>query len=326
MYEIKVFSICNGQNNNRIDLDSSIELPVAKESIHKMIEEAGVAEYMPYTALRYECRMDYLSRVMPEQCKVDELNYLAQRLSDLSENERMKFEGAVALSNSKEPAALINLTYNLENYDVVPDVGNDEQLGLYCKAIHKFGALRNVPSELMKHIDYENLGSLQRQSDNGVYAGGNYIKALDTSCKQVYDGRHIPEEIKDTGYYIKLRLTSEKEPEGTWLKIPAGEDEVQVALKKLKVGNISECTVIKCLSILPKLEESIRQHPDLNDFIEKTNNLGFGIDQMPNSEMTAKFKAALIYEDCTDLDFAADITENLDCYLLSPLISLDNLT
>lgn len=315
MYEIKILSIGSDQSNNRIELDSGFELPAVKESLRRMIAQAGTTDGdMSYTALCYECRMDCLNRVMTEHCGLDELNYLAQRLSDLSEHERMKMKGAVVLSNSKVPVDIINLTYNLENYDVVPAVGNDEQLGLYCQEVHKFGALRNAPTDLLKYLDYEKLGSLQRQNDNGVYAGGNYIKALDTSCKQVYDGRHIPTEINDTGYYIKLRLTSVKEQDGTWLKLPAGEDEVQVALKKLKVRDISECTVVKCLSILPKLEESIRQHPDLNDFIEKTNNLGFGIDQMPNSEITAKFKAALIYEDCTDLGFAADITENLDCY------------
>ena len=321
MYEIKVFSIGREQSNHLKEVESGIKLPATKETIHRMIEETGSAEYIPYTALRYECRMEYLNRVLPERVSLNELNYLAQRLSDLSEYERMKFEGAAVLTSSSEPEELINLSYNLENYEVVPNVGNDEQLGRYCLEVNKFGALKNAPPELLKHLDNEKLGSFQRQSDNGVYAGGNYIKAQNTSSKQVYDGSHIPEQIKDTGYYIKLWLTSAKEPEGTWLKLPADEDELQAAVKKLKVDDISESTVEKCVSILPKLEESIGQHPHLNDFIEKTNNLGFGIDQMPNSEMTAKFKAALIYEDCTDLDFAADITENLDCYDFYPALS-----
>ena len=322
MYEIKVTTMCDGQNDNYTYLGDGLDLPASKETIKAMMEQAGVTdEHIPYTALHYECRMDCLDRIMPERCRLDELNYLAQRLSELSEYERMKFAGAVVLSNSKESATLINLTYNLENYEVVPNVGNDEQIGRYCLEVHKFGALKNAPSDFLKYLDYEKLGCLQRKNNNGIYAGGNYIKALDISCKQVYDGSHIPEEIKDTGYYIKLRLTSEQEPDGTWLKLPADEDELQAALNKLKVNNVSECIVGKCVSILQKLEESIHQHPDLNDFIDKANNLSYGIDQMPNKEMTAKFKAALIYEDCTDLDFAADITQNLDCYDFYPSLS-----
>ena len=315
MYEIKVTAMCDGQNDNYTYLGGGLELPASKETIRAVMGQAGVTdEYLPHTAQNYECRMDYLNKVMPEKCRLDEMNYLAQRLSDLSEYERMKFEGAAVLSNNKEPAAFINLTYNLENYEVVSDIGNDEQLGRYYLEVHKFGALKNAPSDFLKYLDYEKLGCLQRESENGVYVGGNYIKTLDISCKQVYDGSHIPEEIKDTGYYIKLRLTSEREPDGTWLKLPADEDELHAALNKLEVNNVSECAVGKCVSILPKLEESISQHPDLNDFIDKANNLSYGIDQMPNKEMTAKFKAALIYEDCTNLDFAADITQNLDCY------------
>lgn len=316
MYETKVIAINDSLNDNYIYLRDCLELPASKETIKTMMEQAGLTdEHAPCTALQYECRMDCLNRVMPERCRLDELNYLAQRLSDLSEYERMKFEGAVALSDRKEPvAALINFTYNLENYEVVPNVDNDEELGRYCIKVHKFSSLNHVPSDLLKYLDYEKLGCLQRESENGVYAGGKYIKDLGMSNKQVYDGAHIPEQIKDTGYYIKLWLTSGHELEGTWLKLPAGEDEMLAALNKLKVNDISECTVGKCVSILPKLEDSIYQHPDIYDFINKVDNLSYGIDQMPNSEMTAKFKAALIYEDCTDLDFAADITQNLDCY------------
>lgn len=322
MHEIKVTSIYDGQHDNYTYLGGGLELPASKETIKAMMEQAGVTDdHISYTAQHYECRMDCLNRIMQERCRLDELNYLAQRLSDLSEYERMKFAGAVILSSSKEPAALINLSYNLENYEVIPGVGNDEQLGRYCLEVHKFGALKNGPSDFLKYLDNEKLGCLQRKNDNGVYAGGNYIKALDISCKQVYDGSHIPEEIKDTGYYIKLRLTSEQEPDGTWLKLPADEDELKAVLNKLKVNDVSGCIVGKCMSILPKLEESIHQHPDLNDFIDKANNLSYGIDQMPNKEMTAKFKAALIYEDCTDLDFAADITQNLDCYDFYPSLS-----
>lgn len=321
MYEIKVFSICSAQNNRCVDFDSDLELPAAKESIHVMIQQMeGTAGQISYKALRYECRMDCLNRVMPEPCRLDELNYLAQRLSDLSEYELMKFAGAAVLSNSSEPKEFINLSYNLDCYEVIPNATDDEQLGIYCVENYKFESLRKVPLDMLNYLHHEKLGCLQRERDNGVYTEGNYIRALDMSHNQVYDGSHIPEQIKDTGYYIKLRLTSEKEPDGTWLKLPAGEDEVQVALNKLKVTVICECTVGKCVSILPKLEESIHQHPNLSDFIEKVNNLGFGIDQMPNREMTTKFKAALIYEDCTDLNFAADITENLNCYDFYPTL------
>ena len=35
---------------------------------------------------------------------------------------------------------------------------------------------------------------------------------------------------------------------------------------------------------------------------------------MPNKEWVSKFKAALEYEECINLDLAADISQNLDCY------------
>ncbi len=315
MFEIKVTVLFSGQKDNSTSLGGDLELPATKDNIKKFMEKAGVAsEITMCTALHYEYRMDCLNNMLPERFRFDELNYLAQRLSDLSEYERMKFKGAAILSKNKELAGLINLTYNLDYYALVLDVSNDEQLGRYCLEAHKLKELKNMPSDMLKYLDYEKLGHQQRVSENGVYAGGNYVKVWVETNRQFYDGKHIPEEIIDTGYYIKLWLTSEQETEGTWLKLPALEDEIQVTLKKLKISDINECIVGKCLSILPNLDESVHKYTDLNDVIEKVNNLSYGIEQIADSEMMAKFEAALIYEDCKDFDFAADITQNLDCY------------
>ena len=51
------------------------------------------------------------------------------------------------------------------------------------------------------------------------------------------------------------------------------------------------------------------------------NNLGYGeseLGQGGSDQNCAKFAAALEYEDCTNLDFAADISQNLHCYDFAP--------
>jgi hypothetical protein len=55
--------------------------------------------------------------------------------------------------------------------------------------------------------------------------------------------------------------------------------------------------------------------------IEMLNTLSSAISKILDSNMGAKYKAALQYEYCTDLDFAIDIAQNLDCYNFYPELS-----
>ena len=272
-----------------------------------------------------------MNHVMPVNQRLDELEFLAGRMSDLSEYERIIYEGGAILSNSKSAAELINLTYNLDHYEVILGVYDNEQLGIYCVKHGLINELKNAPADVLKYIDYHKLGILKREEDFGVFTNGNYIVGTGNYPPRcIYDGNNLPDVICNSECYLKLRLTSLAVADGTWLKLPLdGEtdpdfnsnDELQVALHKLKVKDLSECGISQCVCTLPNIEESIKTHPaDLNELVWKANNVGYGLAEIGNKDLD-KYKAALIYEDCTDLDFAADILQNLKCYDIEPYVS-----
>jgi hypothetical protein len=335
MYEIKVLLMDEGHDGNYTMLDDGLKLPADKETISRMMEAAKVTEdVIPFTACDYKFRMETMDHVITGSQRLDELNFLAQRLSDLSELERRTFAGAVQLEGCKTPAECINLTYSLYSYiyTVHPHISNEEDLGR-CYASGLISQFKNMPPEIMKHLNYEELGRHIFQSDTAVFAGGHYIKRCALNHIEPYSGTLIPDSRKTDTCFMKIRLVSEKDPDGTWLKFPQegfveepgnfeNNKEILAALEKLHVSDLSECSISRCVCSVPSLERCIETHQDLplKDFIWKANNAAVGIEETSEGGegLVEKCYAALEYENCSDLDLAADISQNLRCYEFLP--------
>ena len=81
----------------------------------------------------YDCSIHGVSNLLGEYENLDKLNYLAARLDEMS---RSELEHFVAIMDSgcdevNDLDDLINLTYNLDNYDFIPDIKDYDDLGRY---------------------------------------------------------------------------------------------------------------------------------------------------------------------------------------------------
>ncbi|HVJ49532.1 hypothetical protein [Desulfitobacterium sp.] len=52
--------------------------------------------------------------------------------------------------------------------------------------------------------------------------------------------------------------------------------------------------------------------------IDKISTLSDRIRELENQGMLSKYKAVLEFADCTDIDHALDLTQNLECYDFYP--------
>jgi hypothetical protein len=335
MYEINVLSMDDGLDSNLTLLGDGLKLPADNETISQMMAAAKMTEdVIPFTAYDYKFRMEGMNRIITGSQRLNELNFLAQRLSDLSELERWTFAGAVQIEGCETPAECINLTYTLYNYiyTVHPHIANEENLGRYY-ANGLIPQLKNMPPEIMKHLNYEELERHILKSDTAVFAGGHYIKRCALNHIEPYSGTLIPESRDSDSCFMKIRLVSDSDSDGTWLKFPQegfveepgnfeNDKEILAALEKLHVTDLSECSISRCVCTVPCMERCIETHQDLplEDFIWKANNAAVGIEQTSEggTGLIEKCYAALEYERCSDLDFAADISQNLRCYEFLP--------
>jgi len=111
-----------------------LKLPATKEDVQSLLARVGVdgVLYEETFITDYDTDIDGLHACLGEFESVDELNYLAALLDDMQDYERETFEAAVALGDDTGSVrALINLAQNLDCYDYLPGVSDDDELGRY---------------------------------------------------------------------------------------------------------------------------------------------------------------------------------------------------
>ena len=90
---------------------------------------------------------------------------------------------------------LINLTENLDCYDIYPGIENHDDLGRYY--IDELEAMQ-VPDHLRNYIDYEAYGRDVALDEGGDFTEFGYVRDTGSSFHEYYDGEHgsIPEEYR----------------------------------------------------------------------------------------------------------------------------------
>lgn len=139
----------------------------------------------------YENTVRGLSSALGEFVNLDELNYLAVKLNEMGQNEREQFEAALTMDDHcGSLQELINLTDNLDCYDFLPDISDEEALGRYY--LLEVGSIK-VPDELVDYIDYEALGRDAVINENGEFVNGSYVRRSGGKFYEFYNGQ--PETI-----------------------------------------------------------------------------------------------------------------------------------
>ncbi len=90
---------------------------------------------------------------------------------------------------------IINLTENLDCYEVYPDIHDYDDLGRYY--IEELDVMQ-VPEHLQNYIDYEAYGRDIALEENGTFTDQGYVRDTGDSFHEYYDGERgsIPDEYR----------------------------------------------------------------------------------------------------------------------------------
>ena len=117
-----------------------VQFPTTEDKMKEVFERIGIGSkdefgqvYEEWFITDYDCSIHGVSNLLGEYENLDKLNYLASRLDEMS---RSELEHFVAIMDSgcdevNDLDDLINLTYNLDNYDFIPDIKDYDDLGRY---------------------------------------------------------------------------------------------------------------------------------------------------------------------------------------------------
>lgn len=181
-----------------------VKFPATAEEMKAAFDRIGIGEQYPeWVITDFECRIPGLRECFGEYESIDKLNYLANCLEDLPEDGRKKL---AALLDAAPPKAgeidrVIDLTYNLNCFDLIEDICDEEALGHYY--VGRSGISESIEySQIFDYIDFERLGRDAAENERGVFSEDGYIMQNGEEWQEVYNGsrRSIPREYCISGY------------------------------------------------------------------------------------------------------------------------------
>ena len=198
-----------GKYNEGTLIGEWVKFPATPKEIQKAFEKIGISTndelgnvYEEWFITDYNCNLDGLVKNINfgEYENLDELNYLASKIGELNSYELEKFQIVLEVSDyTGSIKDVINLTDNLDKYDIYPDVKNCEDLGIYY--VDELEPVK-VPDELRYYIDYESYGRDIALEENGQFIEYGYVRDNGDSFEEYYDGtiESIPEEYRVMGF------------------------------------------------------------------------------------------------------------------------------
>ena len=167
---------------------------------------------------------------------LDEINYLAKRMDGFDQKELFSFFAAVEAGDYISTKDLINLTFNQTCYTLIRDVSNLKNIG-YNQVLSSKGC---IGIDELEKMDLEKLGRELLSSGKRVPTKyGLLFRNEDVAFETLYKGKGFP-----AYYYMGdevLGVEIQKDGEQDYIYFPCEETEIDRALRRIGVSDISEC-------------------------------------------------------------------------------------
>ena len=202
-YPFAAFVTNLGKYNEGELVGEWVKFPTTAEEMKQVFDRIGIGKtgdfgqvYEEWFITDYDCYVDGLYDKLGEYESLDELNYLASKLDEMDRGEFEQFQAAMEIGDhSGSVREIINLTENLDCYDVYPGIEDYDDLGRYY--IDELDAMQ-VPEHLRNYIDYEAYGRDIALDESGDFTSFGYVRDTGSSFHEYYDGDRgsIPEEYR----------------------------------------------------------------------------------------------------------------------------------
>ena len=202
-YPFAAFITNLGKYNEGELVGEWVKFPTTAEEMKEVFKRIGIGQrddfgqpYEEWFITDYDCYVDGLYSKLGEYENLDELNYLASKLDEMSDSEYAQFQAGMEMGDHcGSLQEIINLTENLDCYEVYPDIHDHDDLGRYY--IEELEVMQ-VPEHLQNYIDYEAYGRDVAMEENGSFTDQGYVRDTGDRFCEYYDGERgsIPDEYR----------------------------------------------------------------------------------------------------------------------------------
>ena len=202
-YPFAAFITNLGKYNEGELVGEWVKFPTTAEEMKEVFKRIGISQrddfgqpYEEWFITDYDCYVDGLYSKLGEYENLDELNYLASKLDEMSDSEYAQFQAGMEMGDHcGSLQEIINLTENLDCYEVYPHIEDYDDLGRYY--IEELEVMQ-VPEHLQNYIDYEAYGRDVAMDENGSFTDQGYVRDTGDRFCEYYDGERgsIPDEYR----------------------------------------------------------------------------------------------------------------------------------
>lgn len=170
MSKLSVFLTNAGKYAEGALVGTFVRLPIeSPKELQQALKDIGIGkEYEEYFITDYESSFVGLRDILGEYESIEALNELAEILEALSNDDEDKLNAILECESCKSIDELKELIESLDDYDLLPDIDDDEDLGYYY--IEDCGIFPDIPECIRNYIDYEKFGRDVRLEGSIVYS------------------------------------------------------------------------------------------------------------------------------------------------------------
>ena len=202
-YPFAAFITNLGKYNEGELVGEWVKFPTTAEELKEVFKRIGIGQkddfghpYEEWFITDYDCYVDGLYSKLGEYENLDELNYLASKLDEMDQSDYARFQAGMEMGDHcGSVQEIINLTENLDCYEIYPNIEDYDDLGRYY--IEELDVMQ-VPEHLQNYIDYEAYGRDVALEENGTFTDQGYVRDTGDSFHEYYDGERgsIPDEYR----------------------------------------------------------------------------------------------------------------------------------
>lgn len=267
--------------------ESSLFFPVSEETLEAIFEmikrktggRAKIANLeSPLAGMKEELQWTRVTKRL-----LREMNFLAQRMEGMSDQELEIFCAAVQITKRADLKYLINLSYNTDRFSFCSGITNHEELGKYISENSKFVLWMRWRGD---NTDLTDMGCQFAGTHMGCFTGQNYVFRNEQAMAATYDGKDLPgfNQKAESGencifeqrYYYRGEIYA--------LYLPASQKQIKCMEGFLNVTDLDECSYRNLVSRIDGLKERLPCGLDIQEINSFAAAVQSALAQKPELE------------------------------------------
>lgn len=162
-----------GKYNEGYLVGEWVNLPIEDEELKNVLSRIVINKrYEEWFITDYEVEIRGIGDAISEYSDLSALNELAVKLDELPDWDKEKLQAVLEAESQSNPQDILNLIENLDDFDLLSDIQNEEDLGYHyadeCCCL-------DIPENIKCYFDYQSYGRDIHLDGNGTFTDYGYL-------------------------------------------------------------------------------------------------------------------------------------------------------